>query len=570
MAIGALAEGFAKGYIAREGINNQRAQRGLMEQREKRLQDQNVREGEEHALNMRAKGLQLEGLEREAAASKTIEEAMKKAASPRMEAVPVQGSAIGGDLGSGEAGQSGAEQPVGAQVQYREADDRSPEERMLDGMDAGWMAAMQQGRMDLAGKHFNAASQARTVLRTKALDAADQQFEATGDYGVYKDVYNKFVGDGRKILEMQKGEGGAMEITFQGADGKQQTKAIPGDQVGQFVGMLRDPKAMRALEAKRAEEVFKNNMRMKAEDRKQDRLDSRASIMQEGLMKRAEMTQAGQDRRQKASEAAADRRQKFGEAAAERRTLITQKGLVERARARGGNGGETEEVYGGAKGAAKWVNDFETKFLPKTAKTGPDGEPVMDAEGKSVEAVDQKLAGAMRQIADRNKEVLIKGNIHPQRAADALEPIARAFASEPKKGATPAQRRQAIMQQLEGRVAFVAPEGSDKPTKAVAKVGDTFVELPENMERELLAAEAERGKAKGDRYDERERGFVQRGRPAQSRPVPERKRPEERPVGPQGGLSVGERYQAAGRELKDKVGGIGRAVRGLFGDDEEE
>jgi hypothetical protein len=183
---------------------------------------------------------------------------------------------------------------------------------------------------------------------------------------------------------------------------------------------------------------------------------------------------------------------------------------------RGGGAGGTL-MYGGDKGAAKWIDDFEKHYIPKRDVTDESGTRKFDANGKPMQEVDADAAPMVRDLARVNHEVLASGGIHPQEASNVFTQFAKAY----KTG-----DRAKMFAELDkaGRVAIVENENGD-PVKAVGSMGQykdargqtrrMFFELPDDMSTELITQEAINRGEKGKRYpDEGKRGAANNVSPA--------------------------------------------------------
>jgi hypothetical protein len=185
-------------------------------------------------------------------------------------------------------------------------------------------------------------------------------------------------------------------------------------------------------------------------------------------------------------------------------------GSAEISRPRGAGGtGSSSSPYGGDKGTAKWIDDFEKHYMPKRDVKGDDGQVKMDPKtGSPVQEVDQDVAPMVRDMARVNKEVLAAGDVHPQEAANVFTQFAQAAKSGDRAKMFSTLDKQ-------GRIAIVENEAGD-PVKAVGIMGQyrdakgqvrpMFFDLPEKMSDELTAQEADNRVQKQKNYpDESQR-----------------------------------------------------------------
>ncbi|MEK6244011.1 MAG: hypothetical protein AABM33_05865 [Pseudomonadota bacterium] len=185
-------------------------------------------------------------------------------------------------------------------------------------------------------------------------------------------------------------------------------------------------------------------------------------------------------------------------------------------RAVGARGGGTA-MYGGDKGAAKWVDDFEKHYMPKSDVKNADGtNKINPKDGQPVQEVDQEVAPIVRDLARVNNDVLAAGGVHPQEAANVFTQFAKAY----KTG-----DRAKMFAELDkaGRVAIVENDAGD-PVKAVGIMGQyrdargqtrpMFFDLPEGMSTELITQETVNRVEKQKAYpDESKRGAAKNTRP---------------------------------------------------------
>lgn len=114
--------------------------------------------------------------------------------------------------------------------------------------------AAQLGRADLALDYHIKGMKVREQLRQRAADNARMQYEATGDVGVYRDFINDYMpGDVRFSAITKDGDG----YTLAGEKAGQpfQTRMKP-EELRSFIGQVTNPDVQRALEAKRAEQLY--------------------------------------------------------------------------------------------------------------------------------------------------------------------------------------------------------------------------------------------------------------------------------------------------------------------------
>jgi hypothetical protein len=165
-----------------------------------------------------------------------------------------------------------------------------------------------------------------------------------------------------------------------------------------------------------------------------------------------------------------------------------------RGTARGAGGaGANSSPYGGDKGTAKWIDDFEKHYMPMRDAVKSDGTFKLDPRtGAPLQEVDPDLAPTVRDMARINKDVLAAGDIHPQEAAN----VFTRFATLRSKYLPPK-----LFKALdkEGRIAIVENENGD-PVKALGIMGKyrdasgqvrpMFFDLPQEFSDELVGQEA--------------------------------------------------------------------------------
>lgn len=136
----------------------------------------------------------------------------------------------------------------------------SPQARgrsILKSLEAAQAEAAKRGNMDLFANYFDKSTKIRTHLRETALDNADRQFALSNDFNVYLQPYNEFVSDGNSINRITKNEDGSYVLSAKGADGKTIDRPVKDEvEMAKLINTMRDPKAMRALEAQRASKLI--------------------------------------------------------------------------------------------------------------------------------------------------------------------------------------------------------------------------------------------------------------------------------------------------------------------------
>lgn len=114
--------------------------------------------------------------------------------------------------------------------------------------------AAQLGRADLALDYHIKGMKVRDVLRQRAADATRAQYEATGDVGVFVPFVNDYMpGDVRIDSIAKDGEGYVLSGNKGGQPFQTRMKA---PEVKSFIDFVTNPDTARALEAKRAEQLY--------------------------------------------------------------------------------------------------------------------------------------------------------------------------------------------------------------------------------------------------------------------------------------------------------------------------
>ncbi|MGD9893056.1 MAG: hypothetical protein AB7U18_17400 [Dehalococcoidia bacterium] len=154
----------------------------------------------------------------------------------------------------GEPAAAGTVQPAAIGMR------RQPTRSQLDAQNAVLMAqsrkALELGRSDLALQYHQHGMAIRDRLRGEALDQAEQQYRTTGDVNAFVPVFNRFIANGTSIESIAKSDAG-YAIKGKTDDGKAFSQNVTGRQMDQYLEFMRDPRAARAMEAKRADELRK-------------------------------------------------------------------------------------------------------------------------------------------------------------------------------------------------------------------------------------------------------------------------------------------------------------------------
>jgi hypothetical protein len=246
-AVGGLAAGLATGLQLGQGL---------------RLRDDENRRREEKAgLEKRALTLSVEKAERDRAdedemrnaGMRAIQEAMGGQNAPGVPAAPSSDVQVTPyvDPASGlTPKQTVAPSLATSSSGMDDAAPRTPTaDHILKGLEARTTTALQRGRLDLGLQSFNQEFALRTQLRNQALDEADAQYKLTGDLNAYVRPYNDYVRDGTKIMSLRQNPDGSVTAGWSTADGQAGEKVVPKAEVSGMLATLRDPVAMRKLEA---------------------------------------------------------------------------------------------------------------------------------------------------------------------------------------------------------------------------------------------------------------------------------------------------------------------------------
>lgn len=168
-------------------------------------------------------------------------------------AAPTGALGLGSNAGPAQAERAGAPdaQAAIAMPKAQRPDDYAAMNRSLKAMSD---KAAQLGRADLALDYHIKGMKVRDQLRQRAADATLAQYEATGDVGVFVPFVNDYMpGDVRFDSIAKDGEGYVLSGNKGGQPFQTRMKA---PEVKSFIDFVTNPDTARALEAKRAEQLY--------------------------------------------------------------------------------------------------------------------------------------------------------------------------------------------------------------------------------------------------------------------------------------------------------------------------
>lgn len=146
-----------------------------------------------------------------------------------------------------QPGQPGS--PMPAQATRGDAD------RVNASMMAQMRKAIELGRLSDALQIHAQSMPLRDALRTDALDEAEQKFRTSGDVAEFVPVFNKYVSMGTQIKSLTKEKDGSYKMVGRTDEGKGFEQNLSPKQMDDYLEYMRSPKAARAMEAKRAQDL---------------------------------------------------------------------------------------------------------------------------------------------------------------------------------------------------------------------------------------------------------------------------------------------------------------------------
>lgn len=435
------------------------------------------REAASAGLRTRRDTVEVERMEREDADRRAIEDAGRSAF----------------------AGPSGAQNDADGNPMPQVQDGRAPEEKILVGIEAMQETAIKRGRIDLATKYFSDASGLRGEVREKAFQRADAEAAKTGNAAPYLPIYNRFIADGKTIdpasYQMTVGPDGKPVHSFEVVDGdKRVPRTVPDNEMRRMLETARNPQAMRQLELRTW--VNAQDPKVQAEIKK--------SLAQAEYL--SGRNDAGIEQRRVTGESRENVAEIRADSLAERGI-----GTGGRAGAGGGRAGAgSTQMYGGDKGAAKWVDDFEKHYIQKRDVKNEDGSNKIDPKtGSPVQEVDDEIARPMRDMVRENFEAISAAGLHPQEAASLFGAVARAA-----KTGDPAKVYEGI--DKTGKLVIRKRTEDGQPDRAALELADgVLAKLPRGIEDAILTQAFKNMDARQKAYpDETKRGSMRNAKPA--------------------------------------------------------
>lgn len=137
-----------------------------------------------------------------------------------------------------------------------------PEDGVAQSLKQQMAFALSKGRAPEAQALFEKYTAFNQERRTRAMDEAERRFAVDKDYNHFTAVYNRFVDDGGKINAINRQPNGMFMVSGSMPGRGEFNREFDEKGLTRLIGTMRDPGAMRKVDAESARELFKSTLKV--------------------------------------------------------------------------------------------------------------------------------------------------------------------------------------------------------------------------------------------------------------------------------------------------------------------
>lgn len=153
-------------------------------------------------------------------------------------------------------------QPGNAATGLRSGSDMDSLERMHTKLSAMEAEALRRNRPDHALAYFTQGAQFRDKIRGMQANNYRQRYMMSNDPNVWAEYFNRYVGNGVSVENIEKGSDGNYVMTSRDISGKQGSTTLKPAEMEQWIRFVENPAGARALEMEHAKRLYDHQLKV--------------------------------------------------------------------------------------------------------------------------------------------------------------------------------------------------------------------------------------------------------------------------------------------------------------------